>query len=419
MRIAIIGSGISGLGSAYYLGDKHHIVLYESQDYLGGHARTKTIQYDDKIIDVDTGFIVFNKKNYPYLTDLFSKLNVPIDKSDMSFGVSVNQGSFEWSGRNLAGVFAQKSNFLKPWFYRMLADIQKFNKYATKCVSNLTHTKITLGHFLDDLNLSSAFLNYYLLPMAGAIWSCPLETMREFPAKSFLTFFYNHGLLTITQQPQWYTVRGGSKNYVQKLCDNLKNCDIRLNCAVKSVASLGETIFIADKYGHKEAFDKVIFACHADTALKLIENPNTQEHDALSKIQFQQNKVILHKDLSQMPRRKSAWASWVYLSEYDNLSSNIAVTYYMNKLQPVIPSHKPLFVTLNPIKPIQDNLIFDEIMFYHPIFTNETIEAQAKIALLQGHKNCYYTGAWTGYGFHEDGLKSAVQVTRLLGTNID
>jgi predicted NAD/FAD-binding protein len=336
----------------------------------------------------------------------------------MSFGITANNGDFEWSGNNLAGVFAQKSNILKPWFYRMLLDIQKFNKYATKCVTNLTHTKITLGQFLDDLNLSPAFLNYYLLPMAGAIWSCPPQQMREFPAKSFLTFFHNHGLLTVTQQPQWYTVHGGSQSYVAKLHHATQNCDTRLKCAVQSVTRSGETVFVTDISGNRQAFDKIVFACSTDIILKILEQPEPHEYEALSKIQFQPNNIILHRDISQMPKRKSAWASWVYQSQKENTTHAIAVTYYMNKLQPFIPQNKPLFVTLNPINKIDPSLIFDTVTLNHPIFTTDTLVAQGKIALLQGYKNCYYAGAWTGYGFHEDGIRSAVQIARLLGIDI-
>jgi uncharacterized protein len=420
MRIAIIGGGISGLGAAYYLGKHHHTVIYEANDYLGGHARTKTIDYDGQSICVDTGFIVFNKKNYPYLTALFEKLGVDIDLSDMSFGVSANQGSFEWCGRNVSGVFAQKSNLLKPWFYKMLFDIQKFNRYATQTVLNLTNTKITLGQFLDNLNLSKAFFDYYLLPMAGAIWSCPPDTIRNFPAKSFLTFFHNHGLLTVTKQPQWYTVRGGSHHYVDKLRQATQNCDVHIGRSVESVVRSGETVFVTDKTGERVAFDKVIFACPTDVILKILDNPEPHEYEALSKIQFQPNQVILHRDISQMPKRKAAWASWIYQSEHNKINHNgIAVTYFMNNLQPIIPKDKPVFVTLNPLKEIPSDLIFDTVSFNHPIFTNDTLKAQTKIAFLQGYKNCYYAGAWTGYGFHEDGIKSAIQIVRLLNIDIE
>ncbi|MFT6072665.1 MAG: putative NAD/FAD-binding protein [Alphaproteobacteria bacterium] len=414
MRIAIIGSGISGLGAAYYLGKKHETVLYEANDYLGGHTRTKTILYDTESMSVDTGFIVYNEKNYPHLTALFKTLGVVTNKSDMSFGTSVNDGEFEWSGRNLLGVFAQKSNFFKPWFYRMLADIKKFNDHGTQSVTNIQHNQLSLGSFLDGLNLSDAFMNYYLLPMAGAIWSCPPQKMREFPAKSFLTFFHNHGLLTITQQPQWYTVQGGAKNYVEKIVEATQNCEVRLNAPVKNVIRSGETVFLIDALGNREAFDKVVFACHGDTTFKMLENPDPQEIDALKSIQFQPNKVVLHRDISQMPKRKAAWASWVYQSDTSKTEHDIAVTYHMNRLQTTLPQNKPLFVTLNPIKDIPDHLIFDQVTLDHPIFTADTLASQNKIAVLQGHKNCYYAGAWTGYGFHEDGLRSAINVANLL-----
>lgn len=415
MRIAIIGSGISGLGAAYYLGNKHQTVLYETNDYLGGHTRTKTIEYGTEHISVDTGFIVYNHKNYPLLTKLFDELEVVTNKSNMSFGVSVNGGDFEWSGQNLSGVFAQKSNLLKPWFYKMLMDIRKFNIQGTKAVSNLSNPSITLGEFLDDLKLSKAFLKYYLLPMAGAIWSCPLETMRAFPAKSFLTFFHNHGLLTVTEQPQWYTVKGGAKNYVKKIRQATHNSETRLNTPVAKVTRSGETVFVIDQQGNKEAFDKVIFACHGHLILDLLDQPDPEEFEAFSKITYQPNKIILHRDINQMPKRKAAWASWVYQSQSNCDKNNIAVTYYMNNLQPHIPANKPIFVTLNPIQEIPQELTFDTVTLNHPVFTTDMLEAQKKTVLLQGHKNCYYAGAWTGYGFHEDGLRSAFEVTNFLG----
>jgi len=414
MRIAIIGSGISGLGAAYHLDHKHDTVIYEANDYVGGHTRTKSIQYDSQELSVDTGFIVYNEKNYPNLTKLFKDLNVITDPSDMSFGISIDNGAFEWSGRNIAGVFAQKSNLFKPWYYRMLLDIKKFNNHASKIVHNINSYEMSLGAFLDTLNLSKAFLNYYLLPMAGAIWSCPPQKIRDFPTKSFLTFFDNHGLLTVTQQPQWHTVRGGAKNYVNALMKQLKNCEIRLNTPVAKVIRMGETVYILDKNGTREAFDKVIFACHGNTTFDLIDEPDPQEIDALSPVKFQPNKVILHRDCRQMPKRQPAWASWVYQADFSKKETDIAVTYYMNRLQPSLPQDKPLFVTLNPINDIDEKLIFDCVTLEHPIFNADMLESQNKISILQGHRNCFYAGAWLGYGFHEDGLKSALTVCELI-----
>lgn len=421
MRIAVIGAGISGMSSAYFLSKNHDVHLYEVNDRLGGHARTLNVDIDGENINVDTGFIVFNKRNYPYLTKLFDTLGVEYLPSDMSFAVSVGDGAFEWSGKNLKGVFAQKSNLLKWSFYKFLGQIGRFNKQATALVTSEFDEKITLKQFLETLNVSKDFMNYYLLPMAGAIWSCPPEVMLAFPAKSFLQFFHNHGLLTVTDQPQWYSVKGGSQEYIKKIQASDRLGHIKLNSKIEKIIRSGETVFIYNQDGTSEAFDKVVFACPANQIAPMLQDSDEMEKNILKAFKFQDNHVILHTDTKQMPVRKDAWASWVYQKqdesrEYD--TNAIAVTYWMNNLQTFLPKNKDIFVTLNPIKPIDQDKIINSHIFAHPVFDNNTLDAQNQLPLLQGHRNCYYAGAWTGYGFHEDGIKSAVNVAQKLGAVI-
>ena len=418
MRIAVIGAGISGMSTAYFLSKTHDVHLYESAERLGGHARTLNVEIEGEDIAVDTGFIVFNKRNYPYLTKIFDEIGADYLPSDMSFAVTVGNGDFEWSGKNLAGVFAQKSNLFKWSFYKFLGQINRFNKQATALVASEFNEKISLKQFLETLNVSKDFMNYYLLPMAGAIWSCPPEVMLSFPAKSFLQFFHNHGLLTVTDQPQWYSVKGGSKEYVKKLENTGRLGTVKTSSSIRKIIRSGETVFIYDQDGASEAFDRVIFACHADQILPMLEDIDPLEQNTLSAFQFQDNHVILHTDEKQMPVREDAWASWVYQKhdtseDYDK--NAIAVTYWMNSLQTSLPKDKNIFVTLNPIKPIDQSKILNSHIFAHPVFDTKTLDAQKQIPLLQGHRNCYYAGAWTGYGFHEDGIKSAVDVAQKLG----
>ena len=418
MRIAVIGAGISGMSSAYFLSKHHDIHLYETETRLGGHARTLNVDIDGKDVAVDTGFIVFNKRNYPYLTQLFDTVGVEYLPSDMSFAVTVGNGEFEWSGKNLSGVFAQKSNLFKWSFYKFLGQINRFNKQATALVTSEFDHKISLGQFLDTLGVSKDFMNYYLLPMAGAIWSCPPEVMLAFPAKSFLQFFHNHGLLTVTDQPQWYSVKGGSREYIKKLESTGRLGTVKTNSSIRKIIRSGETTFVYDQSGKSEAFDKIIFACHADHILPMLESADQMEQNILSAFRFQDNHVVLHTDEKQMPIREDAWASWVYQKhdqskDYDK--NAIAVTYWMNNLQTFLPKDKNIFVTLNPIKPIDRSKVLNRHVFAHPVFDKNTLNAQNQLHLLQGHRNCYYAGAWTGYGFHEDGIKSAAEVAAKLG----
>lgn len=415
MKIAIIGSGISGLASAFLLKPYHEITLFEKNSYLGGHSNTVEIDYLGKKIAVDTGFIVFNFKTYPNLKALFELLDVKIDKSNMSFGIKDFDSNLEYCGANLGGLFAQKSNLLKPQFLKMLKDIVTFNKSATNMVlSQNISEDLTLLQFVDNLKLGKYFKDYYLFPMAAAIWSCPLELMYNYPAKTFLQFFHNHGLLTILSQPQWYTVSGGSREYVKKISANFKD-NINLNCQITKAKSENNKVILTDNKGVEHVFDHVIFASHGDQSYQIIKDKTIAEEKILSKIKYSQNIAILHKDSGQMPDSRKAWASWIYLSS--KKQNKVSLTYHMNNLQNINQDY-PLFVTLNPIKEIKKEDIFVSINYEHPIFDFGAIESQENLEQIQGKRNMWFCGAWTKYGFHEDGLSSAIKVAKQLGAQI-
>jgi predicted NAD/FAD-binding protein len=413
MRIAVVGTGIAGMAAAYLLHSKHEITVYEKAPVTGGHTRTLTVQYDDREIPVDTGFIVFNHRNYPHLVGLFKHLGVETEKSDMSFGISVDGGALEWSAQSLLSVFGQRSNFFRPSFYGMLLDMRKFFKEAPKVLGE--ETLITLGQLLDQLKMGRQFRDHFLLPMGGAIWSCPTHTMLDFPAQTFVRFFQNHGLLTVSDQPQWYTVTGGSQEYMRKLTAPFRD-RIKTNCGAVRVVQKDKALEVEDASGGKGSFDHVILACHADEARALLEDSFAEERRLLGAFSYQENVAYLHRDAALMPKRRSCWASWVYLSD-GGKEPAIALSYWMNNLQNI--DHKyPLFVTLNPVTPPAADKVFDMHTFTHPVFTKEAIEAQKRISGVQGKKNVWLCGAYTRYGFHEDALMSAVAVAKQLGATI-
>jgi predicted NAD/FAD-binding protein len=412
MKIAIIGTGISGLGAAYLLNAHHDITVYEKNAYLGGHSRTIDVQTGNTKTPVDTGFIVFNNWNYPNLLGLFKELNVPYQKSDMSFGVSIDNGWLEYGS---GGMFSQKRNWLRPQFYKMLVDILRFNKQAPAYIER--DSDITLEECLDQMKMGDWFRRYYLLAMGAAIWSCPTSTIMKFPARTFLQFFKNHGLLSIKNRPQWYTVSGGSREYVTRLTASFKD-KIKLSCGVKSVTPQGNKTSVEDATGHVTVFDHVIFACHADQALKMINSEAEEQQSVLSAFDYQDNHIIVHSDTSFMPKEKKCWASWVYLSEgQDDKSKDVSLSYWMNNLQGLDPAY-PLIVTLNPGRRPQENLILDEHGFSHPIFDLKAIKAQEKIENIQGKNGLWFCGAYQRYGFHEDGFLSAVNVVKAMGIDI-
>jgi predicted NAD/FAD-binding protein len=408
MKIGIVGSGISGLAASWFLNDKYDITLFEKSDYLGGHANTVDVNYEGKKISVDTGFIVYNFRTYHNLKPLFRELNVPIEKSDMSFGVKNLDDGLEYAG-SLKGIFAQKKNLFSTRFWGMIFDILKFNKEAIKKVKE---KKIDddekLVDFIKKLKLGEAFQNDYLFPMAAAIWSCPLNEMKEYPAKTFLQFFYNHGLLTVTDQPQWYTVAKGSREYVNRIVKKFKK-KIKLNCEIINCYQDKDRVILVDGENKKYEFDHVIFASHADQTNRIISDKSKVEKDVLSKFKYSKNTAILHRDEKQMPKNKKAWASWIYLSS--KKQNKVSLSYWMNGLQNIDKDY-PLFVTLNPLEEIDENKVFGRYEYEHPIFDLEAIKAQKKLDLIQGKRNIWFCGAWTKYGFHEDGLNSAINVVK-------
>jgi len=412
MKIAIIGAGISGLGSAYLLSPQHDITLYEKNNYIGGHSRTIDVQSGDYKTPVDTGFIVFNNWNYPNLLGLFKELDVPYQNSDMSFGVSIDNGWLEYGSD---GMFSQRKNIFRPKYYGMLADVLRFNKQALAYIEK--DSEITLQQCLDELNMGDWFRRYYMLAMGAAIWSCPVETIMKFPAKTYLRFFKNHGLLSVNNRPQWYTITGGSREYTSRLLASIKD-KVQITCGAKNVKRDGGKVIVIDVNGNVETYDQVVMACHADEALAMIDNPTNNEQDILSGFQYQDNHIIVHSDESFMPTTKKCWASWVYLSEgQEDKKDSVSLTYWMNNLQDLDRDHS-IFVTLNPGRRPDEKTIMNEHKFSHPIFDLGAIKSQERINEIQGQNNLWFCGAYQRYGFHEDGLLSAVNIAKQMGISI-
>ncbi|MCF6764232.1 NAD(P)-binding protein [Thiotrichales bacterium 19S3-7] len=417
-KIAIIGSGISGLSQAYMLKDDYEITLYEKNKYYGGHARTLEVIEASKKIAIDTGFIVFNYQTYPYLVRFFKHLNIPTKKSDMSFGVSIDNGKFEYGTRTLSGLFADKRHLFHLKFLRMLTDILKFNSHSKKqLISGAIDSKLTLEDYIEKLKVSDWFRNYYLLAMGAAIWSTPVKSMSDFPALTFMRFFNNHGLLRAFNHIPWYTVAGGSSVYVNKVIDQLKIANVKFNRGVNQVIRNANHIVIRDDQGELRYYDKVIFACHSDEVLKLLDSPTQEEVSYLGSIKYHANEAVLHSDSSYMPKRKKAWSSWVYLKHQLHNESVMSLSYWMNNLQK-LDAEKNYFVTINPQQRLDPNLVIDRHTFEHPIFNQAAIESQEGIDKIQGINHTFYIGAYLRYGFHEDGILSAVKVTERLGVKI-
>lgn len=407
-KIAIVGGGISGLSAAYYLSLNFDVTLFEAEPRLGGHART-VVAGRNSDQPVDTGFIVFNYATYPYLTRLFKELEVPVMQSEMSFAASIDDGKIEYGLNTLKALVAQKRNLLRPQFYKMVADILRFGKNAEAAASD---DHLTIRELTEKLGLGAWFTEKYLMPMSGAIWSTPVAEVDQFPAKSLVQFFRNHALLAGMKQHQWWTVKGGSIEYVKRLQAALiaRGCDLRLGCPVQSVQRSDTGVLVTDTTGQSQAFDEILFACHSDQTRAILgDGATAAEADALSQITYQPNRAVLHCDPSQMPKRRSAWASWVYRSQ----EGRIGVTYWMNRLQG-IPEADPLFVTLNPASEIAADKVYDDVEFDHPVFDKAALMAQQRIREMQGQNNTWFAGAWNRHGFHEDGIASAMRVVRAL-----
>ncbi len=413
-KIAIVGTGISGLGAAYLLHPRHEITVYEKAPRIGGHTRTMSARYGDADIPVDTGFIVFNERNYPHLTAMFRHLGVKVHKSEMTFAATINGGWLEWGAKNLNAIFGQRRNMLRPRFYRLVRDVMRFNSHAEATVAR--RPRITLGELIRHLELGDWFKHYYILPMGGAIWSCPPREMLSFPALAFVRFFANHGLLSVSGQPQWYTVTNGAQSYIDLLTAPFAG-RIRTGCGAARVTREDGKVRVSDARGNTETYDEVVLACHGNEARALLGDANAKEAELLGAFRYQKNHAVLHKDVSFMPKRQACWASWVYHADGSAAEPAISVSYWMNSLQG-IDRRYPLFVTLNPTRRIAPEHVFDEHDFEHPVFDEAAIAAQSQLRALQGFRNTWFCGAHLGHGFHEDGLRSAVEVARGLGAAI-
>ena len=404
MKIGVIGSGVSGLVSALTLQERFEVSLFEKNSKLGGHSNTVTIEQENKKYSVETGFIVLNDKNYPIFTSLLKHLNIGVNNSSMSFSVSVDKGQFEYSSSYI-GLLGQTKNIIDPKYWGMLRDINYFYTNALRDVKDCPDNE-TLGQFLKRFNYSNKFIDYHLVPMTASIWSCPAKSILNFPIKSLLVFFENHKLLNIYNRPKWSTVNKGSREYVKKIQSLLKG-KIYTNAKVNKISKSKEGIRVHYQDGIK-TFDKVILACHADQSSEILIENFSEEANLLKDFKYQKNTSILHSDINFMPKRKSVWSSWNYITETGN-SGNLSITYWMNELQG-INSSKPILLSLNPKILPNPDLIYGQYSYSHPILDNNAINIQKKLSSIQGKNNLWFCGAWTGFGFHEDGVKSAVEI---------
>ena len=421
-KIAIIGSGISGLAVAHTLQGLADITLYEAGDYFGGHTHTVdvTLPTPQGLVThgVDTGFLVFNERTYPNLINLFAQLGVQTVASDMSFSVKVpgalNGQALEWSGSNLDTVFAQRSNLVRPRFLKMLADVLRFNALCNRIASANLDAELhqPLSDFLLENRFSNEFRDWYFLPMLGCIWSCPTDQMLRFPVATMIRFCHNHGLIQVTNRPRWFTVQGGARHYVDKIV--AKIADKRLNTPVRLIERDAEGVRIVTD-GQVERFDEVVICSHSDQALGLLRDATAAEHEVLGAIRYQANVAVLHTDASVLPSRPKAWAAWNYerAASAAQESTRVCLHYLLNRLQP-LPFEQPVVVSLNPVSTIAPKLILGQYDYAHPVFDLAAIEAQKRMPQLQGQQHTWFAGAWMGYGFHEDGLKAGLSVARAL-----
>ena len=415
MKIAIIGSGISGLTSAYLLNRKHDVTIFEANDYIGGHTHTHNIDIDGSSYSVDTGFIVYNEKTYPNFIKLLDELNIERQLSTMGFSVKSATQDYEYAGESLNTLFAKRSNIFRISFWRMLYEMYHFGKKADSHGCELD-VSMTLGDYLIDKNYSSEFINYFIIPMGAAIWSTPANRVLDMPAYFFIKFFYNHGMLEIKNRPDWWVVKNGSSEYIKKIILGFED-KIYLSTPVHKVSRVEDGVeIVLSKNENTLKFDCVVFATHSDQALAILEDPSSAEKDILGSITYQKNKVLLHIDSSVLPRRKLAWASWNYQLDSDP-NSPVILTYNMNILQ-TIEANKTFCVTLNDIDSVNENKILKKITYHHPLFTVKAIEAQKRKSEISGINNTYYCGAYWRNGFHEDGVMSALDVCSFFGEKL-
>ena len=424
MKVAVIGSGISGLAAAHRLRGHARVTLFEAGSYFGGHTHTVDVSLPDRhghtvTHGVDTGFLVFNERTYPGLIALLAELQVPTAPSDMSFSVQVpgagvlGARALEWSGSNLATVFAQRRNLLRPRFWGMLSELLRFNRLCTDLAESGQEQALVqpLGDFLDQHGFGAAFRHWYFLPMLGCIWSCPTDQMLRFPVATMVRFCHNHGLIQVQNRPQWHTVAGGARQYVHAI---LQGLDARLATPVTHIERTMAGVSVRAA-GVTEPFDAVVLAVHSDQALRLLAQPSAAERRVLGAIRYQPNRAVLHTDTRVMPRRRAAWAAWNYERAADGAqeSARVCLHYWLNRLQP-LPFAQPVLVSLNPVSPIDPAKILGEFDYDHPVFELSAWSAQKQVAELQGVQRTWFAGAWTGYGFHEDGLQSGYRAADAL-----
>ena len=408
MKLAVIGSGISGLSAAYHLSKKHHVDLFEKEDHFGGHSNTVDIIVDKKKISVDVGFIVFNYQTYPNLINFFKELDIEIEKSDMSFSVSVEETNYEYSGRGLGGMFANKSNLFNFEFIKMFFDILKFYKLCDK-ISDIDQ-KITLNEFLEKKNWSKSFINYHIIPMVSAIWSMPPYEAGKMPINFFLKFFQNHGLFKLSKRPQWFTVKQRSRAYVNKVLSSISGEHYK-NYKINSIKRIPSGVQIY--YGGNNEFfdyDKVVLATHANEALSLIKDPSEQEKNILSNFKYRENQAVLHTDENMMPKNRKTWSSWNSFVDPKDLNKS-SLSYWLNLLQN-LKTKENIFLTLNPLKEISKDKILKKINFTHPYYDQRALDNQKNLKNIQNRENILFCGSYFGYGFHEDGIKSSLEMLK-------
>jgi predicted NAD/FAD-binding protein len=419
MKIAIIGSGISGLAAAHQLRGQAQLTLFEAGNYFGGHTHTVDVTLPGPTgpvkHGVDTGFLVFNERTYPKLIALFGELGVATAKSDMSFSVQVPQaggGALEWSGSSLNTVFAQRRNLVNPRFLGMLREVLRFNALATRIAVSGADIELMqpLSGFLKQHGFSETFKDWYFLPMLGCIWSCPTDQMLQFPVATMIRFCHNHGLIQVSNRPQWWTVAGGARQYVEKIVSGI--ADKRLNTPVSSIRRGDRGVWVTSS-ARVEHFDQVVLACHSDQALRLLSDASPAEEAVLGAIRYQPNRAVLHTDTRVLPRARRAWASWNYQRAANQAQeeSRVCLHYLLNMLQP-LPFQQSVVVSLNPLQEIAPVHVLGSFDYDHPVFDLAAIAAQKQVPDLQGQRGTYFCGAWTGYGFHEDGLASGLEVAR-------
>jgi uncharacterized protein len=404
MRIAIIGSGISGLTAARRLCRDHDVTVFEANDYIGGHTNTVDVELDGSQWAVDTGFIVFNDRTYPNFIALMNELGVESQPSDMGFSVRCDRSGLEYCGSSLNQLFAQRRNLVRPGFWRMLRDILRFNREARELLEGREDT-LELGDYLAREGYSRQFIEQYIVPMGAAIWSTDPQTMLSFPARYFVDFFNNHGLLSVSDHPQWRVIKGGSRSYIGPLTAPFAD-RIHLNAPVMRVHRNSSGVELVLRDGHRTWFDGVVFACHSDQALAMLAQPSDAERAILGAIPYQANRAVLHTDERLLPRRRAAWAAWNYHIPAETLST-VSVTYNMNILQ-TLDADRQFLLTLNPARDIDPGKVLKEIVYQHPVYTPEGVAAQRRRAELMGANRSFYCGAWWSYGFHEDGVKSGL-----------